>query len=826
MQIDFSKMADQESDAVLDPRDIFYTLERERSFSFLRDVQADVLRSWFEVRDRRDNVIKLNVGSGKTLVGLLILKSSLHEDAGPALYVTPNNQLNGQVIREARALGIPTTDEPKSASYGAGESICVVNSHKLFNGLSVFGVNHTGLEIGTIVIDDVHACVSSISSQFRIHISKDDNLFEQVIEIFSGDLRDQNQPRYLEMKSGDPRAIIEVPFWAWRTKHDRVLKLLAEHRDSDELKFKYPLIRDVLPLCRCIIGGQRIEIEPFFPPTDVIRSFRAAKRRIYMSATLSDDTMMITHLGATKQSLGKPIIPSGSQSIGERMILMPQELNPDLTITDIGQFLSELKEKENIVVIVPSESVSFDWRNFADQIPTKDNISEQIDALRDHTGSLTVLINRYDGIDLPDSACRILVLAGLPRVTSYCDLIDNNVLASTTVGLRSQIERIEQGMGRAIRSNDDYCVVLLIGPDITQKIRSIQGRNMLTPSTRAQLDLSRKISSELRNPAVSDICDVIRQCLDRDSGWARLSKSSQIGLEKDDELHLDTHRIALYEAFQSARIDQYSHATELVDKAINHTSDEQIKAWLLYWKAVFQGAYNPQGAQNTLIAAHRSQPNVGLLKPLTMLTYRQISPSRKQAIALVKHHSEKFMQPVNTQLFANELCDFLRFPQDDANAFEQAIDDLAWFLGIESQRPEKAYKQGPDNLWGLLGSKYLVIECKSGTVIGNDIAKKDAAQLSHSVDWFNERYLSSECVPLLFHPSSRLDRTASRIDGMRVVDHKRLDKLCRSIKSFAKHISSHAISRDVHAISVGLNEFKLNSTALIDEYSVPARHGT
>lgn len=824
MPIDFSKMLDEQSDTVLDPRDIFYTLARQPSFSFLRDVQADVLRRWFEVRTSRDNVIKLNVGSGKTLVGLLILKSSMHEDAGPALYVTPNNHLNSQVIREATKLGIPTTDEPTNASYGAGESICVVNVYKVFNGLSTFGVNQRKLDIGTVVIDDVHACVSSISSQFRIRINKDDDLFEQLLGIFAEDLADQSRPRYLEIKSRYPGAILEVPFWAWRLKHPRVINLLLEHRDTDEVRFKYPLIRDVFPLCRCVFGGQRIEIEPYFPPTDIITSFRAAKRRICMSATLSDDTMMVTHLGAAMESLGKPIVPSGSQSIGERMILMPQELNPELTIREIGQLLLELKKKENVVVIVPSEALSRDWQEFADQILTKDNISEEINALRTNTGRVTVLINRYDGVDLPSSSCRILVLVGLPSVSSHGDLIDSGVLANTTIGLRSQIERIEQGMGRAIRSNDDYCVVLLVGPDITQKIRSIQGRNMLTPSTRAQLDLSRKISNELDEPSISDIHDVIQQCVDRDSGWIRLSKKSQIALPVNDDLHLDKHRIALYGAFMSARSHRYRDAIDLVDSAINNTIDEPIKAWLLYWKAVFQDEIDAQGAQNTLISAHRSQPTVSLLKPLTVLTYRKISSSRKQAIALVENHSERFMDPVQTQLFASALCDFLQFPQYDANSFEQAVDDLAWFLGIESQRPEKKYEQGPDNLWGLLDRNYLVIECKSGTEVGNKIAKKDVAQLGQSIDWFKELYLSSEGIPLLFHPSSQLDRAASRVEGMRVVDDRRLEKLRQNVKSFAKNISDHAISKDVQMTSAKLNDFKLNSTAFIDEYSVNVRH--
>jgi replicative superfamily II helicase len=98
------------------------------------------MNRWFEGRDNRDNVIKLNVGSGKTLVGLLFLQSSLNEQKGPALYVSPDNQLSQQVIQEAEALGIAVTDDPRDADYAAGEKICIVNVYKLFNGKSVFGV--------------------------------------------------------------------------------------------------------------------------------------------------------------------------------------------------------------------------------------------------------------------------------------------------------------------------------------------------------------------------------------------------------------------------------------------------------------------------------------------------------------------------------------------------------------------------------------------------------------------------------------------------------------------------------------------------------------
>ncbi|AFW00705.1 hypothetical protein B932_1120 [Gluconobacter oxydans H24] len=116
------------------------------------------MNRWFDNRDQPDNVIKLNVGSGKTLVGLLLLQSSINEGKGPALYVAPDKQLSQQIINEAKALGIEVTDDPRDADYAAGEKICVVNVYKLFNGKSVFGVGASKINIGTVGSGPIDFC--------------------------------------------------------------------------------------------------------------------------------------------------------------------------------------------------------------------------------------------------------------------------------------------------------------------------------------------------------------------------------------------------------------------------------------------------------------------------------------------------------------------------------------------------------------------------------------------------------------------------------------------------------------------------------------------
>ena len=461
MPIDFSDMLDDDDEAALHPRDIFLTLNRAPSFSFPRDIQTEVMNSWFERRDNRDNVVKLNVGSGKTLVGLLLLKSSLNERKGPALYVSPDKQLSQQVMQEANSLGIEVTDNPRDPDYAAGAKLCVINVYKLFNGKSVFGVGAGRIDIGTVVIDDAHACVSTITQQFRITLRNTHESYKKILAALCEDLKGYNHARFLDIEAGDPRAHMEVPFWSWDSHHTQILRTLHEHRGDEELQFTYNLLNEMLQQCRCVIGGQRLEIEPYFPATDLIQSFRRAKRRIYMTATLADDSVIVTHFGANPNNPAKPIVPSSSQSMGERMILMPQELNSDLTTADVRQLLTELAEKVNVVVILPSTLAAGDWEDVAHQVLVGDGVADGIEKLRKSHVGLTVLVNRYDGIDLPGDACRVLAIVDLPEVSSYADLVDSEVLSGTALNLRRQLERIEQGMGRGVRSNDDYCAVLL-----------------------------------------------------------------------------------------------------------------------------------------------------------------------------------------------------------------------------------------------------------------------------------------------------------------------------------------------------------------------------
>ena len=104
--IDFTRLGVKASPSSLEPRDIFMSLPtKNKCYEYPRDVQSEVWKRWFVNRNQKNTIIKMNTGSGKTIVGLTILKSCIDEGKGPAVYVVPDNYLVQQVCAEAEKLG-------------------------------------------------------------------------------------------------------------------------------------------------------------------------------------------------------------------------------------------------------------------------------------------------------------------------------------------------------------------------------------------------------------------------------------------------------------------------------------------------------------------------------------------------------------------------------------------------------------------------------------------------------------------------------------------------------------------------------------------------
>lgn len=810
MSLDFGKLNAGTGAKQTDPRKIFTTLKRDPRFKRPLDEQADVLDAWYARRQAKDLTIKMNTGGGKTVVGLLCLQSALNENVKPAVYITPDNFLVNQVLQEAKALGIPATDDEKAPDFLAGRAILVANVWKLFNARSVFGVGQKKIPIGCVVVDDAHACLGVVHDQFSIKASAGTPVYDGLLNFFENDLDHQSPTGLLDVKAKDPNIVMMVPYWSWQSRQKEVIALLHAERASAELEWSWPLLSDCIPLCTCLFGGGKVEISPYFLPIDRIPAFANAQRRIYMTATLADDTILVSHFGAVADEVVKPIRPKGGGDIGDRMILAPQEINPDVKMEEIRDFVSAIAKDLNVVVIVPSKERSKFWRDVAHQTLDKDNIQAGVQRLKDGLLGLTVLINKYDGVDLPGDACELLVIDGLPEVYGLGERLEMLLLDGTKRQLVRQVQRIEQGMGRGVRSSDDHCVVLLLGGRLTQRLHEPEAEAMFSSATRAQIALGKSVAEQLRGQSLTKLKEIMDLCLEQDDNWVQAGRNAVVNAPPIEDGRIDSNQVLLREAFDAARVSRYDIATSKAQAAVNATSERQVRGYLKQQLAAYTNFTDSAQAQELQLAA--VSENQRLLKPLAGTTYHRLSaPPRGQAAAAVEFMM-RFLEGNDLIIWVNGLLEDLQWGEEGSKRFEAAMKELGLFLGFASERPEDQVGRGPDNLWALGNSRYFVIECKSGAILAARISKHDTNQLNGSIVWFEEKY-GRTCTrtPILVHPQTIFEHAASPHADIRIVNRPGLNRMHDAIRAYSVALASTGGYADVRAVQKQLQHHKLSA---------------
>lgn len=148
------------------------------------------------------------------------------------------------------------------------------------------------------------------------------------MEIFETVLKSYCAHQYYQIIEGqDPTVNMLIPFWAWQKNIDKIRNVLYSYSDKDFIKFNFLLIKDCLETCSCVISAQNLEITPKCIPIAKISSFEEAERRIFMSATLADDSVFVTAMGLSPDQINNIITPEKANDIGDRLLIFPQVIN-------------------------------------------------------------------------------------------------------------------------------------------------------------------------------------------------------------------------------------------------------------------------------------------------------------------------------------------------------------------------------------------------------------------------------------------------------------------------------------------------------------------
>lgn len=808
----------------IEPRELYEQLPKKAPrYGYLRDVQAQVLTKWHSRRDDRDIVLKVNTGGGKTIDGLVMLQSYLNEGISPALYVAPDHYLAEQVMAEAAKLGIETCSTPDDLKYVRGEAICVIVAAKLFNGRSVFGKWRapSPVPIGAVVIDDAHAVIAILRSQLSVTLQRSEDktsAFAQVLALFEDDVREQAPDGLLDIVENVGTGVVRVPFWAVRKKVDGLRAILRDHSEEPDLLFPWPGIKDVLELSRVVCTPSEITIVPPAPPVrQIISSFAEAQRRIFLTATLANDSVLVTDFDADPAMVLNPVQPLTAGDIGERMILAPQEINPAITADEIRRAVASLGANQNVLVLVPSNSAMARWAGLADVTADATNIHEIVTRMRSgESVGVVVMANKYDGVDLPQDACRVLVIDGLPEAFHGDDRLQSLLLQSTEGIDDRQVQRLEQGMGRAVRSNEDHCVVFLIGRRLSQLTADPRTLARFSPATRAQLEVSRTVASSMENTPLSKIMETAAQALSRDDGWVTYAKQALRKLEPAPA-RVDGSSVPWRTAFDLAAGGDLGAAANALTPAIETASDREAGR-LLEQQAAYIDRYDPAHALEVLASARAK--NSYVIRPLSGVTFRALSADGVQSQLMTQRLTSMYGSTTAMGLAVESIIERLTFDPTTPEDFEQAFFELGLFLGLGSQRPERELGSGPDNLWALDNSNFWVVEAKSGAV-SEFIGKRDAAQLGAAQEWFRNRYAPGQAsTPVMVHHSRKLYSDATVVTGMRILTERGIGEISASLRGLSEGLAESGWS-DVSVVTRLLAGHKLDAASLHGYLSHP-----
>jgi Rad3-related DNA helicase len=236
---------------------------------------------------------------------------------------------------------------------------------------------------------------------------------------------------------------------------------------GDPHKFELAMIRSGLASCCVYLSYSGIQIRPIIPPTHENLVFAGAGQRIYLSATLGP-------AGELERAFGRapivrvPLPTETKPRSGRRLFVFP-----DLAATDPGARTYTQQSDQLITAIVATKKkalvLSQDTVKRAEAVARelapgldvwgKDDLRNGLEEFATSASGVLGLSNRYDGLDLPGEACRIVVLNGKPSAANLAErFLGERADAGAALAERLRT-RIVQGAGRCTRGPNDYAVV-------------------------------------------------------------------------------------------------------------------------------------------------------------------------------------------------------------------------------------------------------------------------------------------------------------------------------------------------------------------------------
>jgi hypothetical protein len=239
--------------------------------------------------------------------------------------------------------------------------------------------------------------------------------------------------------------------------------------------------------------------------------------------------------------------------------------------------------------------------------------------------------------------------------------------------------------------------------------------------------------------------------------------------------------------------------------------------WYLQVMARYLYTKNRSEGMALQVTAHRQ--NKSLFLPPDGYQFTKIEIKSEERLANIKQRLSEFDGFEDLLVFMDDILARLTFGTK-AEKFESAIDAIGNILGFNTERPDKNWKAGPDNLWAVREGQYLFIECKSEVLITRaEILKEETGQFNNNIAWFKRFYPGAEVKHTIIIPTKKINSNTGFNEEVYVLRQNGLKKLTSNVRSFILGLSNSDLQNlSIDSINQSLNRHSLSIDDILEKY--------
>jgi hypothetical protein len=563
----------------------------------------------------------------------------------------------------------------------------------------------------------------------------------------------------------DFNLIEKLPSIQLLRKKREIQEFLNDNLEKPEHIFPWGFIKNNLDACHVFVSLNQILIRPYIPPTLTHEPFAHANQRVFMSATLGNggDLERITGI----DDFYRLPIPTGwdKQGIGRRYFIFPSMSEYE---SEVDTFLNELVPiAERAIVLTPSHHESEKYEELLGEFTlfNAKDIEESKTSFINSKNAVALLANRYDGIDLPNEECRLLIIEGLPKAGN---LQEKYLLSRMVAGnlFKDRIRtRIIQAFGRCTRSDTDYAAIVILGEDFFDWLVLDENRSLFHPELQGELifgiDQATGITKSEQLENISIFLNHDSDWMEVDSDIRELRDSSIKSNIPGEEKLLKASELEVKYQYSLWNCD-FDNCAELAHQISEIISGPDLKGLRGFWKYLSASAYHfsNETQENDLKIKKAFELYEEATKCLPATNWLRLLKSELQGTGqdtvedgLVDYNVERieaffekqgFASPLKFETYVKSLLDGIN--SKDSNEFEFAHQQLGDILGFDTGNSKGHATPDP---WWIVNEQICIVSEDKSDAKSNAISVKYTRQAASHSKWIKENILK-EKTPQIF----------------------------------------------------------------------------